>query len=105
MLFGEELLVLKIPDKLTATQAVADAKEHPLIPHFKHIRAGNILISADPEFFLIEVGVKQLPDVVPVLKILGFHHHWGLTTTACVDSIVDAIIDPDIGIEVRHPRH
>ena len=77
MLLGKELLVFEITDEITATQLVADAQKHPLLPQLEHVRTGDILISADPELFLIEIRMKQLTDVIPILEVLGLHHHRG----------------------------
>ena len=48
-----------------------------LSPSLNMFGTGDILVSSDPELFLVEVRVKQLPDVVPVLEVLGLHHHRG----------------------------
>ena len=49
MLLGQELLVFEIADEITAAQLVADAEEHPLIPQFEHVRAGDVLVSSHPK--------------------------------------------------------
>ena len=105
MLLGQELFVLEVADKITATQLVADAKQHPFIPQPEHVGAGDILVSSDPELFLVEVRMKQLADVVPVLEVVGLHDHRRFLAAAAVHSIVDTIVDPDIGIKVRHIGH
>ncbi len=77
MLFGQELLVLKIADKITTTQLVADAKQHPFIPQLEYVRAGNILVSSNSELLLVKIRMEQLTDVLPILQVFGFHDHRG----------------------------
>ena len=105
MLLGQELLILKIADEITAAQLVADAQEHPLLPQLEHVGAGNILVSSNSELFLIKVRMEQLADVVPVLEVFGLHDYRRFLVATAVHSIVDPIVDPDIGIEVRHISH
>jgi len=105
MLLGQELLILKIADEITATQFVADAQEHPFISQPEHIGTGDILISSNTELLLIEFRMEQLADEVPVLKVFGLHNYGRFLVATAVHPIVDPLVDPDIGIEVRHIGH
>ena len=105
MLLGQELFVLKIADEITTTQLMADAQEHPLFPQLEHVGAGDILVSSDPELLLVKFRMEQLADVVPILKVFGLHDHGRFFSADPVHSIVDAVVDPDIGVKVTHIRH
>ena len=105
MLLGKELLVSEITDEISTAQLVADAQKHPLLPQLEHVGTGDILISADPELLLVEIWMKQLADVIPILEVFGLHDYRRFLVATAVHPIVDPLVDPDIGIEVRHIGH
>ena len=65
MLLGQELFALEVADKITTTQLMADAKQHPFIPQLEHVSAGDILVSSNSELFLVKIRMQQLADVDP----------------------------------------
>ena len=40
--FGQVLSVFEFADEVAATEAMADADQHPLLSELEHVRAGNI---------------------------------------------------------------
>jgi hypothetical protein len=105
MLLGQELFVLKIANKISATKPVTDAEEHPLLSQLKYVRAGDVLVSCDPKFLFVKIWMEQLADVVPVREIVRLHDHRRFLATHPVQSVVGAVVDPDIGIKVTNVGH
>ena len=56
MLLGQELLVLKITDEITATQFVTDAQKHPFIAQPEHVGRKY------PRLFQLQAFPHQSPD-------------------------------------------
>ena len=61
MLLGQELLVFKIADEITAAQLVADAQEHPLLPQLEHVCAEISSSLPTPSFSSSKSGWSNSP--------------------------------------------